>query len=106
MNNKVDRRGLSELRNEVDLLSLRLDELDACEPGTIGQIQSRISRIEEMLGETKRVLTTAETAAFLGVSKERIYKLTRCEGLPHFRTKGKLFFERNKLTEWILNRIK
>ena len=30
MKNKVDRRDLSELRNEVDLLSLRLDELDKC----------------------------------------------------------------------------
>ena len=77
MKNKVDRRDLSELRNEVDLLSLRLDELDKCDPGTIGQMQSRISRIEEMLGETKRVLTAAETAAFLGVSKERGYKLAR-----------------------------
>ena len=48
MRNKVDRRGLSELRNEVDLLSLRLDELDANSPGTIGQMQSRISRIEEL----------------------------------------------------------
>ena len=46
MKNKVDRRDLSELRNEVDLLSLRLDELDKCDPGTIGQMQSRISRIE------------------------------------------------------------
>ena len=64
MKNKVDRRDLSELRNEVDLLSLRLDELDKCDPGTIGQMQSRISRIEELLGETKRVLTAAETAAF------------------------------------------
>ena len=106
MKNKVDRRDLSELRNEVDLLSLRLDELNKCDPGTIGQMQSRISRIEEMLGETKRVLTAAETAAFLGVSKERVYKLARIGGLPHFRTNRKLFFERNKLTEWILNRIK
>lgn len=106
MKNKVDRRDLSELRNEVDLLSLRLDELDKCDPGTIGQMQSRISRIEELLGETKRVLTAAETAAFLGVSKERIYKLARTGGLPHFRTNRKMFFERNKLTEWILNRIK
>ena len=106
MRNKVDRRDLSELRNEVDLLSLRLDELDANGPGTIGQMQSRISRIEELLGETKRVLTTAETAAFLGVSKDRVYKLAKTGGLPHFRMDRKLFFERNKLTEWILNRIK
>lgn len=106
MKNKVDRRDLSELRNEVDLLSLRLDELNTCDPGTIGQMQSRISRIEELLGETKRVLTAAEAAAFLGVSKERVYKFARVDGLPHFRTKRQLFFERNKLTEWIMNRIK
>ncbi len=66
MKNKVDRRDLSELRNEVDLISIRLDEMDKCDPGTIGQMH----------------------------------------GLPHFRTNRKLFFERNKLTEWILNRIK
>jgi len=106
MKNKVDRRDLSQLRNEVDLLSLRLDELDACGPGAIGQMQSRISRIEEMLGETKRILTAAETAAFLGVSKERVYSLVKKGGLPHFRSNRKLFFERNKLTEWIMDRIK
>ena len=49
MKNKVDRRDLSQLRNEVDLLSLRLEELGACDPGAIGQMQSRINRIEEML---------------------------------------------------------
>lgn len=106
MKNKVDRRDLSQLRNEVDLLSLRLEELGACDPGAIGQMQSRINRIEEMLGETKRILTTAETAAFLGVSKERVYSLAKTGGLPYFRSNRKLFFERNKLTEWIMDRIK
>ncbi len=106
MKNKVDRRDLSQLRNEVDLLSLRLEELGACDPGAIGQMQSRINRIEEMLGETKRILTTAETAAFLGVSKERVYSLAKTGGLPHFRSNRKLFFERNKLTEWIMDRVK
>jgi len=47
MKNKVDRRDLSQLRNEVDLLSLRLEELGACDPGAIGQMQSVLQRQED-----------------------------------------------------------
>lgn len=105
MRNKVDRRDLSQLRNEVDLLSLRLDDLTTCDPGTIRQMQSRISRIEDTIVGTKPVLTTAETAAYLGVSREKVYQLVRKAGLPHFRNGRKLLFERNKLTEWIMGNI-
>jgi excisionase family DNA binding protein len=105
MRNKVDRRDLSQLRNEVDLLSLRLDDLTTCDPGTIRQMLSRISRIEDTIVGTKPVLTTAETAAYLGVSREKVYQLVKKAGLPHFRNGRKLLFERNKLTEWIMGNI-
>ena len=65
MRNKVDRRDLSQLRNQVDLLTLRLDDLKTCDPGTIRQMQSRISKIEDALSETKPILSTAETARMM-----------------------------------------
>lgn len=106
MRNKVDRRDLSQLRNQVDILSLRLDDLTTCDPRTIRQMQSRISRIEEAIGGMKPILTTGETAAFLGISKRKVYQLAKSAGLPHFRTGRRLSFDRNKLIEWIMNNIK
>lgn len=106
MRNKVDRRDLSQLRNQIDLLTLRLDDLKTCDPGTIRQMQFRISKIEDALSETKPILSTAETAAFLGVSRGKVYLLVKNAGLPHFRTSRRLFFDRNKLIEWVMNNIK
>ena len=50
---------------------------------------------------TKDVLTSDEAAAYLGVSKSFLYKLTMRKEIPHYKPNGKLcFFERLELNRW------
>ena len=52
---------------------------------------------------TKEVLTSEETAKYLGVSKSCLYKLTMNRQIPHFKSPtGKLcFFNRREIEEWM-----
>lgn len=56
---------------------------------------------------TKKVLTTEETARYLGVSISYLYKLTMQRRIPHSKPLGKkCYFDREELEQWLLtNRI-
>ena len=69
---------------------------------------SEIKRTAEELAErvvftTKEVLTSDEAAAYLGVSKSCIYKLTMGRKIPHYKSEGgKLcYFDRAELIDWM-----
>lgn len=52
---------------------------------------------------TKDVLTAAEAAAYLGISKSYLYKLTMGKQIPFYKPTGKLcYFERGELNKWLL----
>ncbi len=55
----------------------------------------------------KPFLSTDEAAAFIGVSRSTLYKLTSARQIPHFKPAGKLmYFERAALESWMrANRI-
>lgn len=52
---------------------------------------------------TKDVLTTDEAAAYLGVSKSCLYKMTMGRKIPYYKSEGgKLcYFDRLELTAWM-----
>ena len=57
--------------------------------------------------ETKEVLNLCEVAAFTGLSKSYIYKLTHKQQIPHYKPFGKLcYFNKTEITNWLQqNRI-
>ena len=51
---------------------------------------------------TKEVLTSEETAMYLGISKSYLYKLTMRREIPHYKPLGKMvYFNRLELEEWL-----
>ena len=56
---------------------------------------------------TKAVLTSDEAAAYMGISKSYLYKLTMKGAVPHYKPMGKMcYFNRNELEKWLQqNRI-
>lgn len=51
---------------------------------------------------TKEVLTSAEAAQYMGVSKSYLYKLTMAKAIPHYKPMGKIcYFNRHELDEWM-----
>lgn len=54
---------------------------------------------------SKGVLTFEEAAAFTGISKSYLYKLTSTKQVPHYKPAGKmLYFNRSELESWLLSR--
>lgn len=55
----------------------------------------------------KDVLTLEECAAFTGLSRSQIYKLTSSGDIPHYKPNGKyIYFDRKELEAWLLrNRV-
>ena len=53
-------------------------------------------------GMGKEVLTSDEAAAYLGMSKSHLYKLTMSRQIPHYKPQGKrCYFNRAELLEWV-----
>ena len=59
--------------------------------------------LAEVQGSPKEVLTSDEAAAYLGVSKSCIYKLTMGRKIPHYKSEGgKLcYFDRQEIINWM-----
>lgn len=71
------------------------------------RIEEKQESIEKMLLSQKKVLTFDEAAAFIGISKSHLYKLTMKNSLPFYRPRGKMIYmDRAELENWLLqNRI-
>lgn len=56
---------------------------------------------------TKEVLTSEETARYLGISLSYLYKLTCNRQIPHYKPMGKMcYFNRKEVEQWVLsNRV-
>lgn len=53
---------------------------------------------------TKEVLTTRETAQYMGISLSYLYKLTMRNQIPHFKPMGKIcYFNRLEIEQWLQN---
>ena len=74
--------------------------------------EKQIKQLAELVAENiaitqKRVLTTDETARFLGMSKSSLYKLTMAREIPFSKPHGKVaYFNREELENWLMrNRV-
>lgn len=84
----------------------------------ITQIREQLTRLETMLREltesvtakaataepADEVMTAEELAAYLGVTKGRVYHLTSAKDLPHYRRNGKIYFSKAEIDDWKLGR--
>lgn len=52
---------------------------------------------------TKEFLSFKEATELICVSKSTLYKLTANKKIPFYKPKGKIFFNRNDLIEYITN---
>ena len=65
------------------------------------EIKNLLQEVQQ--GSPKEVLTSDEAAAYLGVSKSCIYKLTMGRKIPHYKSEGgKLcYFDRKEIINWM-----
>lgn len=50
----------------------------------------------------KEVLTSDETARYMGISKSYLYKLTMRQEIPHYKPTGKIcYFNRLEIEQWL-----
>ncbi|MCK4676772.1 MAG: helix-turn-helix domain-containing protein [Bacteroidales bacterium] len=69
----------------------------------LNNIEQRLKNIELLLSSQKTILTFKEAAAYLGLSKSYLYKLTSAERISHYKPQGKLiYFKKNELDNWLL----
>lgn len=67
------------------------------------ELEEVVDKIVARVVETqKEVLTSDETARYLGVSKSYLYKLTMNRQIPHYKPMGKMcYFNRHELEAWM-----
>lgn len=73
-------------------------------------IISRLESLESLIKAqfSKQALTIDEVAAYTGLSKSYLYKLTSDGLIPHYKPRAKMvYFDRNEIDSWLLqNRVK
>ncbi len=60
----------------------------------------------EVKGAIKEVLTSDEAAAYLGITKSALYKLTMYRRIPFYKSAKLCYFDRGELIAWMkANRV-
>src|SRR5574344_703150 len=64
-------------------------------------IDDRLRNIEAFLQSQKAVLNFEEVAAYTGLSKSYLYKLTCSGGIPCYKPQGKhIYFNKQEIDQW------
>lgn len=70
-------------------------------------IDDRLRNIETLLLSQKTVLNFDEVAAYTGLSKSYLYKLTCSGGIPCYKPQGKhIYFNKLEIDKWLLQNRK
>jgi excisionase family DNA binding protein len=70
-------------------------------------IDDRLRNMEALLLSQKTVLNFDEVAAYTGLSKSYLYKLTCSGGVPCFKPQGKqIYFNKQEIDNWLLQNRK
>lgn len=70
-------------------------------------IDERLSKIETLLLAQKTVLNFNEVAAYTGLSKSYLYKLSSSGGIPCYKPQGKhIYFDKQEIDQWLLQNPK
>lgn len=71
------------------------------------KINERLLKLEAMLLSQKVVLNFEEVAAYTGLSKSYLYKLTCSGGIPCYKPQGKhIYFNKQEIDQWLLQNRK
>lgn len=71
----------------------------------IQDLSRKLDRIEQLtIISSKKVLDLSEAAMFTGYSESHIYNLTSKKAIPHYKKNRKLFFKKDELEDWMLER--
>lgn len=70
-------------------------------------IDDRLSNIETLLLSQKTVLNFDEVAAYTGLSKSYLYKLTSTGGIPCYKPQGKMiYFNKTEIDNFLMQNRK
>jgi excisionase family DNA binding protein len=70
-------------------------------------IDDRLRNIEALLLSQKTVLNFDEVAAYTGLSKSYLYKLTCSGGIPCYKPQGKhIYCNKQEIDQWLLQNRK
>jgi excisionase family DNA binding protein len=70
-------------------------------------IDDRLRNIETLLQSQKAVLNFEEVAAYTGLSKSYLYKLTCSGGIPCYKPQGKhIYFNKQEIDQWLMQNRK
>lgn len=70
-------------------------------------IDDRLRNIEAFLQSQKTVLNFEEVAAYTGLSKSYLYKLTCSGGIPCYKPQGKhIYFNKQEIDQWLMQNKK
>ena len=105
MRNRKDSRDLDFLRNQIDLINLRLDDLSSFDDCKTKDILRRLGQIEDRLKKHKTILNAGEVAEYLHISVPQVYRLVK-SGLPHYRNGRRYYFERGRIDEWLYESVR
>lgn len=68
-------------------------------------LQSLSNKLDEICALTalgaKAVLSMREAALLTGYSEGTLYRLTSNKEIPHYKKRGKLYFRKSELEEWL-----
>lgn len=68
----------------------------------IEKLTARVESLENVLYESKQLLTTEDAAILLGMSRSSIYKMTHEGVIPFYKPNGKVvYFEKEELLKWM-----
>ena len=71
----------------------------------IQEMNNRLERIEQLtIIGSKSVLDLSEAVTFTGYSESHLYNLTSKRLIPHYKKSRKLYFKKQELEEWMLER--
>lgn len=88
-------RAILELQKKVDCILKVTDR--------VSPMEERLNNLERESISSKKILTSQETAVYIGVSLSQLYKMTSTHSIPHYKPRGKMcYFERNELDAWLL----
>ena len=68
---------------------------------TTEDLQEIKNLLQEVQGSPKEVLTSDEAAAYLGISKSALYKLTMGRKIPFYKSAKLCYFDRQEIIDWM-----
>ena len=99
----VDERKLAALRELLDpeVIAAWLDEVEAFR-STAGAVRPVSKQVDSTLKSVDtRILTVADVAQRLGVSRNSVYGMVRRNEIPHVRVGSQIRFGSQVVNDWI-----